>query len=156
MRTVIGEVVGDRAASAGEPVEDISKAGLERDLRRLRRRFDGLPVRSVVRAKRALTPAIHALAMRVVEEALRNVRKHAVPADVAVTIDVLEGCAAVEVINDGAARHEPSLVAARPGAGVGLRMLAAEAAVHGARLTIDAPGAGLWRVRLLTTFGGEM
>jgi signal transduction histidine kinase len=151
VRTVIAAVIGDRGLGADDPAPSrVSEAAFERDMRGLERRFHQLPVRSVIRVKRALPSPVQGLATHVIEEALRNARKHAVPTDVAVTIDVLEECTAIEVINDGA----PTPAVGGPCAGVGLKMLAADAAAHRAVLTVDTPGRGLWRVRLLAPLMG--
>lgn len=156
VRVVIADVIdGGARGAGGPPSNDVSTDSVERDVREVLRRFAALPVRSVVRAKRAWPPPIQGLATHVIEEALRNARKHADPTDVTVTVYVLERCVAVEVINDGAPTP-PALSTEAPSAGIGLKMLAADAAEHGAMLTIDAPGQGLWRVRLLATIEGDM
>jgi signal transduction histidine kinase len=88
---------------------------------------------------------LEGLAQSVFAEALRNVRKHADPTTVAVTVLRDEDTFSLEVRNDGVG-------SARPGSGMGLRLAAFEALQHngfvefGLDKGVEPPE---WRVRLV-------
>ncbi|MGA9859789.1 MAG: GAF domain-containing protein [Solirubrobacteraceae bacterium] len=86
------------------------------------------------------------LAQSVLAEALRNIAKHAAPAQVDVVVSGDDDTFTLEVRNDGVA----------PGArgvGMGLRIAAFEALQLGGVLDFGAPEPGRWRVRLVVPRG---
>jgi signal transduction histidine kinase len=85
---------------------------------------------------------VEPLAQSVLNEALRNVAKHATPSLVEVVVAGDEDTFSLEVRNDGVAPG------AR-GAGIGLRLAAFEALQHGGVVDFGAPEEGTWRVRLV-------
>lgn len=85
-----------------------------------------------------------ALAQSVLQEAVRNARKHANPTRVAVRTRRMAGALVLEVENDGVDEgprvHTP---------GIGLRLVAFEALQMGGVLEFGPRGAGAWQVRLV-------
>jgi len=90
---------------------------------------------------------LEGLAQSVLGEALRNVRKHADPSRVSVTVDRADDTFTLEVRNDGVTDARPAA-----GGGMGLRLAAFEALQHngfvefGPEKGATPPG---WRVRLV-------
>jgi signal transduction histidine kinase len=85
---------------------------------------------------------VESLAQSVLAEALRNIAKHASPAEVQVTVATDEETFTLEIANDGVS----STVR---GVGMGLRLAAFEALQHEGVVDFGAPEPGRWRVRLL-------
>jgi signal transduction histidine kinase len=90
---------------------------------------------------------VEGLAQSVLAEALRNADKHADPTSVRVRVGSAAGAFVLEVRNDGA-KPEPRT---SRGAGMGLRLAAAEALGRGALVEFGPEGADSseWRVRLV-------
>jgi len=88
----------------------------------------------------SLPPAVEAAAYYVVSEALANVTKYAQASSVKVTVEQVNGCAHVEVADDGVG-------GADPGRGSGLRGLADRVASLNGKLAIDSPPGAGTRVR---------
>ena len=116
----------------------LTDRGLEAALESLAARTP-LPV-EIEAAHATLPAAVEAAAYYVVSEALANVTKYAQATLVKVTVEQVNGCAHVEVSDDG-------IGGADPGRGSGLRGLADRVASLNGKLAVDsAPGAGT-RVR---------
>jgi signal transduction histidine kinase len=88
----------------------------------------------------SLPAAVEAAAYYVVSEALANVTKYAQASSVKVTVEQVNGCAHVEVADDGVG-------GADPGRGSGLRGLADRVASLNGKLAIDSPPGAGTRVR---------
>jgi signal transduction histidine kinase len=87
-------------------------------------------------------PKLEAVAQSLLQEAVRNARKHASPSFVEVTVARAGGAFVLEVINDGirgGGRH----------AGLGLRLAAFEALQHSGVVEFGEYPPGRWRVRLV-------
>ena len=87
-------------------------------------------------------PDIEPLAQSVLAEALRNIAKHAAPAQVDVVVSGDDDTFTLEVRNDGA-RSDVR------GAGMGLRLATFEALQHGGVVEFGPVGESGWRVRLV-------
>jgi signal transduction histidine kinase len=88
----------------------------------------------------SLPAPVEAAAYYVVSEALANVTKYAEASSVKVTVDQANGCALVEVSDDG-------IGGADPARGSGLRGLADRVASLNGKLAIDSPPGAGTRVR---------
>jgi len=109
-----------------------------------RLRADHRDLRLEVEGEVAAVPAsIEALAQSVLTEAIRNVRKHADGARVAVRVQRREQTFVLEVENDAAPTAQP------PTAGMGLRLAALEALNLGGIVEFGRQPAGTWLVRLV-------
>jgi nitrogen-specific signal transduction histidine kinase len=75
-------------------------------------------------------------------EALRNVEKHAVAAQITVTVDAGDGAFVLEVVNDGVRE-------ATGGTGLGLRVATIEALEHNGIVEFGPLPPDRWHVRLL-------
>jgi signal transduction histidine kinase len=98
-----------------------------------------LPV-EIEGAHTRLPTAVEAAAYYVVSEALANVTKYAQASSVKVTVGQVNGCAHIEVADDGVG-------GADPGRGSGLRGLADRVASLNGKLAIDSPPGAGTRVR---------
>jgi signal transduction histidine kinase len=83
------------------------------------------------------------VAQSVLGEAIRNARRHATPARIAVALRGNSDTVELEITNDGVGPAQ------RGGAGMGLRIAAFEALQHGASLTFGPSGAQHWHVLLV-------
>jgi signal transduction histidine kinase len=116
----------------------LTDRGLEAALESLATRAP-LPVE--IEGPGAVLPAsVEAAAYYVVSEALANVTKYAEASSVKVTVGQVNGCAHVEVVDDGVGGADPSL-------GSGLRGLADRVASLNGKLVIDSPRGAGTRVR---------
>jgi len=88
----------------------------------------------------SLPAAVEAAAYYVVSEALANVTKYAQASSVKVTVEQVNGCAHVEVADDGVGGADPDL-------GSGLRGLADRVASLNGKLAIDSPPGAGTRIR---------
>jgi signal transduction histidine kinase len=116
----------------------LTDRGLEAALESLAARTP-LPV-EIEGAHATLPAAVEAAAYYVVSEALANVAKYAQASLVKVTVEQVNGCAHVEVSDDGVG-------GADPGRGSGLRGLADRVASLNGKLAIDSPPGAGTRVR---------
>jgi signal transduction histidine kinase len=91
-------------------------------------------------AQTSLPAPVEAAAYYVVSEALTNVAKYAQASSVKVTVGQVNGCALVEVADDGVGGADPSR-------GSGLRGLADRVASLSGKLAIDSPPGAGTRVR---------
>jgi signal transduction histidine kinase len=94
----------------------------------------------IVGPRASLPAPVDAAAYYVVSEALANVTKYAQASSVKVTVEQVNGCAHVEVADDGVG-------GADPGRGSGLRGLADRVASLNGKLAIDSPPGAGTRVR---------
>jgi signal transduction histidine kinase len=128
-------------------------ATLREELDRLGRHYKELPLELEWEPGVEVPDDVEALAQSVLAEALRNADKHADPTSVRVRVGGTDGTFVLEVRNDGAdAQRRPSR-----GAGMGLRLAAAEALGRGALLEFgpEGPDSSQWRVRLVVPTGEE-
>lgn len=151
------EVLGQAAGALRESVGSLrsllveihpptlGQAGLPRALADLtgRLRPRGIEVRLTVHEELEVEPGTGTLLLSTVQEALRNVVKHARSHSVAVTVDQRPGRLVLEVSDDGVGFDvAPAVNRSRTGH-LGLRLLADRAAAEGATLAVrTAPGAG--------------
>jgi signal transduction histidine kinase len=116
----------------------LTDRGLEAALESLASRAP-LPV-EIDGSQTSLPAPIEAAAYYVVSEALANVTKYARASSVKVTVEQVNGCAVIEVADDGVG-------GADPGRGSGLRGLADRVASLNGKLAIDSPPGAGTRVR---------
>jgi signal transduction histidine kinase len=116
----------------------LTDRGLEAALESLASRAP-LPV-EIEGAQTSLPAPVEAAAYYVVSEALTNVAKYAQASSVKVTVEQTNGCAVVEVTDDGLGGADPSR-------GSGLRGLADRVASLNGKLAIDSPPGAGTRVR---------
>ena len=122
-------------------------ATLRDELARLGRHYKELPLELEWQAGVEVPEDVESLAQSVLAEALRNADKHADPTIVRVRVGSADGTFVLEVRNDGA-KPEPRR---SRGAGMGLRLAAAEALGRGALVEFgsEGPDSAEWRVRLV-------
>jgi signal transduction histidine kinase len=138
-----------RVVSALRP-EALEDATLAKALDGLARDFSaetGIPARSTAEGDvRELEPEAEATLLRVAQEALANVRKHAQASRVALTLTYLNDSTRLDVRDDGVGFEPESAGRARNGwqaGGFGLTSMRERLESHGGTLTIEsAPGAG--------------
>jgi signal transduction histidine kinase len=138
-----------RVVSALRP-EALEDATLASAVDRLVRDFGaetGIAARSTVNGEpRELEPDVEATLLRVVQEALANVRKHAGARKVALTLSYLDDSIRVDVRDDGLGFEPESAGRARDGrqaGGFGLTSMRERLQSHGGTLTIEtAAGQG--------------
>jgi len=136
----LDETLGDlRELSRGIHPAILSEGGLGPALRTLVRR-SSVPVQLQVGTEARLPERVEVTAYYVVSEALTNVAKYAQASSVKVTVEQTNGCAIVEVADDG-------LGGADPARGSGLRGLADRVASLNGKLAIDSPPGAGTRVR---------
>jgi signal transduction histidine kinase len=128
-------------------------ATLREELARLGRHYKALPLELEWQPGVEVPEDVEALAQSVLAEALRNADKHANPTIVRVRVGSADGTFVLEVRNDGAGRAPRG----SRGAGMGLRLAAAEALGRGALVEFGPEGAdgSEWRVRLVVPTGDE-
>jgi signal transduction histidine kinase len=122
-------------------------ATLRDELARLGRHYKELPLELDWQEGVEVPVDVESLAQSVLAEALRNADKHADPTSVRVRVGSADRTFVLEVRNDGA-KPEPRT---SRGAGMGLRLAAAEALGRGALVEFGPEGADSseWRVRLV-------
>jgi signal transduction histidine kinase len=128
-------------------------ATLRDELARLGRHYKELPLELEWQAGVEVPEDVEGLAQSVLAEALRNADKHADPTSVRVRVGSADGTFVLEVRNDGT---KPGPRTSR-GAGMGLRLAAAEALGRGALVEFGPEGADSseWRVRLVVPTGDD-
>ncbi len=128
-------------------------ATLREELARLGRHYKELPLELEWQPGVEVPDDVEGLAQSVLAEALRNADKHANPTIVRVRVGSADGTFVLEVRNDGA--RQPAR--GKRGAGMGLRLAAAEALGRGALVEFGREGAdgSEWRVRLVVPTGDE-
>ncbi|MDX6409249.1 MAG: hypothetical protein QOE13_2320 [Gaiellaceae bacterium] len=141
------EAARDELARALEELRELARGihpavltdrGLEAALESLASRAP-LPV-EIEGAQTSLPAPVEAAAYYVVSEALANVAKYAQASSVKVTVERANGCALVEVSDDGVGGADPSR-------GTGLRGLADRVASLSGKLAVDSPPGAGTRVR---------
>ena len=114
---------------------------LEELIRRLAEETGLRAETTITGTERPLGAAAEAALLRVVQEALANVRKHAAASQVTVTLSYLEDVAMLDVADDGVG-FDPATTRTAAG-GLGLRAMQERATQLGGRLTIESsPGEG--------------
>jgi signal transduction histidine kinase len=128
-------------------------ATLREELARLGRHYKELPLEVEWQPEVEVPEGVESLAQSVLAEALRNADKHANPTIVRVRVGTVDGTFVLEVRNDGAGGQPRG----SRGAGMGLRLAAAEALGRGALVEFGPEGADSseWRVRLVVPIDGE-
>jgi signal transduction histidine kinase len=103
----------------------------------------GLRAETVVTGTARPLPAhVEEALLRIGQEALANVRKHAGAARVTVTLSYLNDAATLDVHDDGVG-FDPAATAAAAGGGLGLHAMAERVAALGGSLAVEsAPGEG--------------
>jgi signal transduction histidine kinase len=101
-----------------------------------------------------LDASVRMVALRVVQEALQNVRKHAAATRVVVQTRLIDGDWTLEVVDDGLG-FDPTSVALAGGRHFGLRFMRERAELIGARLDVRSGPGGGTIVRLAVPLGGE-
>ena len=153
----VGEVLGQAAGALRESVGSLrsllveihpptlERAGLPAALADLtaRLRPRGIEVRLAVAEDLEVGPQTATLLLSTVQEALRNVVKHARARSVVVTVAQRPGRLVLEVTDDGVGFDVGPAVGRSCSGHLGLRLLADRATAAGARLAVrTAPGAG--------------
>jgi signal transduction histidine kinase len=128
-------------------------ATLRSELARLGRHYKELPLELEWQPGVEVPEDVEGLAQSVLAEALRNADKHANPTTVRVRVGTADSTFVLEVRNDGARRT----AGRKRGAGMGLRLAAAEALGRGALVEFgpEGPDGSEWRVRLVVPTGDE-
>jgi two-component system nitrate/nitrite sensor histidine kinase NarX len=112
------------------------------------RTLTGLPVGTSLEADaEILTPGEQTVVLRVAQEALQNVRKHAAASTVSVATR-LEGADWVVEVRDDGRGFDPGAVAAPGGRNYGLQFMRERAELIGARLDVRSRPDGGTVVRL--------
>jgi signal transduction histidine kinase len=93
-------------------------------------------------------PTLEPLAQSVLNEAVRNARKHAQPTSVAVSLGRADGAFWMEVVNDGVAPG-------RRQAGMGLRLASLEALQSNGVVEFGEREPGIWHFRLVVPYDDE-
>jgi signal transduction histidine kinase len=153
----VAEVLGQAAGALRESVGSLrsllveihpptlEQSGLPGALADLsaRLRPRGIEVRLTVAEDLEVEPATATLLVSTVQEALRNVGKHARSRTVAVTVEQQPGRLVLEVTDDGVGFDAGAAMGRSRTGHLGLRLLADRAAAEGTTLAVrTAPGAG--------------
>lgn len=138
LRVIISSPVGPRAADAASPGNE-----LRMTLEAIREQ--GAEVNADL-DEVAIAPAQQAVVCSIVNEALRNARKHAEPERVQITVRQAGEVLLVSVFNDGVRAKRSGRRSQR---GVGLQLAATEAALGGGVLDSGPAGSHGWAVRLV-------
>jgi len=101
---------------------------------------------------RGLEPAVEVQLLRIVQEALSNVRKHARAQSIEVSFSVSDAVAQVAIIDDGRG-FDPASLAARQGDGFGLQSMRERAEALGGRLEVSSPPGHGTRVEVTVPVG---
>ncbi|HKF18641.1 MAG TPA: sensor histidine kinase [Candidatus Dormibacteraeota bacterium] len=102
----------------------------------------------------ALPPQVEVTLLRVAQEALANVRRHARAREVTVTLSYMEDEVALDVQDDGQGFAPVMYVGAGPGGGLGLTTMRERVEALGGTLTVEsAPGEGSTVVAQLPCHG---
>jgi signal transduction histidine kinase len=152
MQAALGDLRDALARPLAPPSLDTG-ATLREELARLGRHYKQLPLELEWEPGVEVPDDVEALAQSVLAEALRNADKHADPTSVRVRVGSTDGTFVLEVRNDGATPGR----APKRGAGMGLRLAAAEALGRGALVEFgpEGPDNSEWRVRLVVPTGEE-
>jgi signal transduction histidine kinase len=148
-RTETQEAIGELRRALERPLAPVPRetaTTLVEELERLRSE-PGIPVRVTLGAAAEVPPALESLAQSVLAEALRNVAKHASPAEISVEVGGDADTFVLQVRNDGV----PEGVR---GTGMGLRLAGYEALQMGGVIEFGPDGPGFWRVRLMVPRAG--
>ncbi len=120
------------------------------EIDRLARANPALNITLVSGESAAVPASLEPLAQSVLTEAVRNAAKHAHPSFVNVRFGSDAGAFVLEVVNDGVEVVDRGAGgAARPSAGMGLRLAAFEALQGGGIVEFGEREPGVWQVRLV-------
>src|SRR5215469_10586100 len=127
--------------------EALERGSLGEALTRLAAQLEeqtGTPARTVVTGEvRPLAPQVELTLLRVAQEALANIRRHAGATEVTVTLSYIEDEVALDVQDNGRGFDPARPVATRPGGGLGLAAMRERVKALGGSLSIEsAPGEG--------------
>jgi signal transduction histidine kinase len=127
--------------------EALERGSLGEALNRLTAQLEeqtGTLARTVITGEvRSLDPQVEMTLLRVAQEALANVRRHAEATQVTATLSYIEDRVALDVQDDGRGFDPARPVAARPGGGLGLAAMRERVKALGGSLSIEsAPGEG--------------
>jgi signal transduction histidine kinase len=127
--------------------EALERGSLGEALTRLSAQLEeqtGTPAQTVVTGEvRPLAPQVEVTLLRVAQEALANVRRHAKATEVTVTLSYIEDEVALDVQDDGRGFDPSRPVATRPEGGLGLAAMRERVKALGGSLSIEsAPGEG--------------
>lgn len=100
-----------------------------------------------------LDPAVETQLMRIVQEALTNVRKHAAARQVRVTFRIVEGKAQVQIADDGKG-FDPAELAAHDGLHFGQRIMRERAAEIGGTIETQSSAGNGTRIIVTAPLGG--
>ena len=128
-----------------DPGEDCDGSGLgQLDNMVARARSAGLPVTvTVTGTQRPLPPAVDQAAYRIVQEALTNVVRHAVPATAELTLRYRPCEVVIEVTDNGGTHQKtPSPARTGHGPGHGIAGMRERVAVYGGKLVAEPTGSG--------------
>ena len=148
-RVEMQEALGDLRRALERPLAPLppeTETTLAAELERIRR-SPGMAVEVDWRGDFTVPPDLEPLAQSVLAEALRNIRKHAEPSRVEVTVARDADTFTLEVRNDGAKAGDGA------DSGIGLRLAAFEALQQGGTVESGPSGEGGFRVRLLVPLG---
>jgi signal transduction histidine kinase len=145
--------LGDLRAALQRPLGRAPRATrttLTAEVQRLAKAHPELAL-TLARGSGSDVPApLEPLAQSVLNEAVRNARKHAQPTNVAVRLGRANGAFWMEVVNDGVQPH-----ARRGGAGMGLRLASLEALQSNGVVEFGEREPGTWQVRLVVPHDDE-
>ena len=127
--------------------EALERGTLEEALARLTAQLEeqtGMAAQMVVTGEAgAIAPQVEVTLLRVAQEALANVRRHAHAREVTITLSYMEDEVALDVQDDGRGFHPAMLIGASPGGGLGLTAMRERVESLGGTLTVEStPGEG--------------
>lgn len=140
-RTARENLTEARALVAGLTPTALGTGSLDQAIRRQLERFaEETPISVTYRADEdsvALPTVLEVVLLRMVQESLTNVRKHAEATEVTITLRVNENCASMSVMDNGVG-FDPQ----QPADGFGLRGMRNRAAQVGGKLSIHSGNVG--------------
>ena len=127
--------------------EVLERGTLEEALARLTAQLEeqtGMAAQLVVTGEAgALAPQVEVTLLRMAQEALANVRRHAHAQEVTITLSYMEDEVALDVQDDGRGFHPAMLIGASPIGGLGLTAMRERVESLGGTLTVEStPGEG--------------
>jgi signal transduction histidine kinase len=150
-RVEMQEALGDLRRALERPLAPLppeTETTLAAELERIRR-SPGMAVEVDWRGDFTVPPDLEPLAQSVLAEALRNIRKHAEPSRVEVTVGRDVDTFTLEVRNDGAKAGDGA------NSGMGLRLASFEALQQGGTVQSGPGGDGEWHMRLVVPLGDQ-
>ncbi|HYM82880.1 MAG TPA: sensor histidine kinase [Candidatus Dormibacteraeota bacterium] len=155
LRRELGDVRGYISQLRPPLLDRLGLDGALRDAIENAKALTGIAVEAELEAPGDELPeAARTVVLRVLQEALQNIRKHAAATSVRVTTRIDDGEWVLEVHDDGRG-FEPSLVAARGRRNFGLQFMQERAELIGARLEVRSRPERGTIVRLAVPLAGE-